>query len=104
MVRAAREQGGVPVLAHPQQMDSWSAVPRLVQAGLKGIEAFHPDNGSWATERACELARRYGLLCTGGSDYHGTYGAPRQVGACFITPQEAGAAVEQLFAREAALK
>ena len=104
VVRAAREQGGVPVLAHPQQMDSWSAVPRLVQAGLKGIEAFHPDNGSWATERACELARRYGLLCTGGSDYHGTYGAPRQVGACFITPQEAGAAVEQLFAREAALK
>lgn len=100
VVRAVREQGGVPVLAHPQQMDSWDAVPRLVKAGLMGIEAFHPDNEPWATERSFELARRYGLMCTGGSDYHGRYGAPQAVGACFITPDEAGEAVERLFAVE----
>lgn len=104
VVRAVREQGGVPVLAHPQQMDSWSAIPRLVHAGLMGIEAFHPDNEPWATKRVFELAQRYGLMCTGGSDYHGTYGAPLQVGACFIEPQEAGEAVEELFAREATLR
>lgn len=103
-VRAVREQGGVPVLAHPQQMDSWDAVPRLVKAGLRGIEAFHPDNEPWATAQVFELSERYGLMCTGGSDYHGTYGAPQQVGACFITPQEAGTAVDGLFDREKTLK
>ncbi len=106
VVRAAREQGGVPVLAHPQQMDSWDAVPELVQAGLMGIEAFHPDNDADASARCFELAREYGLFCTGGSDYHGRYGAPAHVGACYITPEEAascGGAVETLFRREAAL-
>ncbi len=106
VVRAVREQGGVPVLAHPQQMDSWGAVPELVRAGLLGIEAFHPDNDAEASARCFELAREYGLFCTGGSDYHGRYGAPEHVGACFITPDEAascGDAVEALFRREADL-
>lgn len=106
VVRAAREQGGVPVLAHPQQMDSWSAVPELVHAGLMGIEAFHPDNDAEATRRCFELATEYGLFCTGGSDYHGVYGAPEYVGACYITPAETdatGDAVEKLFRREASL-
>ncbi len=100
IVRAAREQGGVPVLAHPQQMDSWGAIPALVKAGLMGIEAFHPDNDAVATEEAFRLARQYGILCTGGSDYHGRYGAPECVGACFITPDEAGESVAQLFDQE----
>ena len=100
IVRAAREQGGVPVLAHPQQMDSWGAIPALVKAGLMGIEAFHPDNDTVATEEAFRLARQYGIVCTGGSDYHGRYGAPECVGACFITPDEAGESVAQLFDQE----
>ena len=100
IVRAAREQGGVPVLAHPQQMDSWGAIPALVKAGLMGIEAFHPDNDAVATEEAFRLARQYGIVCTGGSDYHGRYGAPECVGACFITPDEAGESVAQLFDQE----
>jgi len=100
IVRAAREQGGVPVLAHPQQMDSWGAIPALVKAGLMGIEAFHPDNDAVATEEAFRLARQYGILCTGGSDYHGRYGAPECVGSCFITPDEAGESVAQLFDQE----
>ncbi len=106
VVRAVREQGGVPVLAHPQQMDSWGAVPELIRAGLRGIEAFHPDNDAAASARCFELAREYGLFCTGGSDYHGRYGAPEHVGACFITPDEAascGETVENLFRREAEL-
>lgn len=99
-VRAAREQGGIPVLAHPQQMNSWDAVPALVAAGLMGIEAFHPDNDDAASARCFELARRFGLICTGGSDYHGRYGAPVCVGERFITPGEGGDAVARLFERE----
>lgn len=102
-VRAAREQGGIPVLAHPQQMNSWDAVPALVAAGLMGIEAFHPDNDDAASARCFKLARRFGLICTGGSDYHGRYGAPVCVGERFITPGEGGDAVARLFERECLL-
>lgn len=75
-VKAIREDGGLPVLAHPAQFDSYGAVPELVDAGLAGIETFHYTNGV-ADERACkELAERYGLFVTGGSDYHGRFGKP----------------------------
>ena len=99
-VRAIREQGGVPVLAHPQQMDSWDIVPGLVKAGLKGIEAFHPDNDEAAEKRAFKLAHKYGLMVTGGSDYHGKYGAAQSVGTRFVTPEEAGEPLAELYRAE----
>ena len=102
-VRAVREQGGVPVLAHPGQMDSWSAIPGLVEAGLMGIEAHHPDHGGPDVEAAREAAEAHGLFVTGGSDYHGRYGAPRRLGCCFVDASEAGDAVAQLFERERSL-
>ena len=102
-VRAIVGQGGTAVLAHPGQMDSWSAVPRLVGAGLAGIEAFHPDHAQADVDRALATAREFGLFVTGGSDYHGRYGAPTHVGVCFVTPTEAGEAIDALFAREATL-
>ncbi len=74
-VRAIREQGGMPVLAHPGQTKSWAIVPELVGAGLMGIEAFHPDHGPVEEGLAFELAERLGLFVTGGSDYHGKYGS-----------------------------
>lgn len=103
-VRAVREQGGVPVLAHPGQMDSWDAVPELVEAGLMGIEAFHPDHGPQDTARAFELAGRFGLFVTGGSDYHGKYGDSPAMGTCFVMPDEAGERVEELFRIEKGLR
>lgn len=100
-VRAIREQGGVAVLAHPGQMDSWESVPTLVRAGLTGIEVYHPDHDRADETRAREAAADYGLFMTGGSDCHGRYGAPA-LGACTIDEDEAGAAVEELFSRERA--
>ena len=41
-------------------------------AGLDAIEAYHSEHSA-RDERFCvELARRYGLGLSGGSDYHGT--------------------------------
>ena len=102
-MRAIREQGGVPVLAHPGQMDSWSIIPDLVEAGLMGIEVYHPDHDAGDERRAREAAAHHGLMMTGGSDYHGRYGGPAGMGACFIEPDEAGSVVADLFAREAGL-
>jgi hypothetical protein len=81
----ARRSGGVAVLAHPLslQLDEpglASAVAELADAGLTGLEAvygrYSPD------ERAglADLARRHGLVATGGSDYHGTYKPDLAVG------------------------
>lgn len=66
--------GGVPVLAHP----GWAAsgpviarVPDLVEHGLAGIEVYYPDHTPAMVEMYLEVARRYGLVVTGGTDFHG---------------------------------
>jgi predicted metal-dependent phosphoesterase TrpH len=102
-VRAIREQGGIPVLAHPGQMDNWSCIGELVAAGLMGIEAHHPDHTSDDVERARAAAAEHGLFVTGGSDYHGRYGIPAALGVRSVTAAEAGPRVQELFEREATL-
>lgn len=66
--------GGVPVLAHPGQFDNFEMVPELVRAGLQGIEVWHPLHQEKHEEQAKQLARKYNLIMTGGSDFHGEYG------------------------------
>lgn len=83
-VEAIVADGGLAVLAHPGQFDNYDAVPALVDAGLSGIEKYHPDH-DYADCRLCEeLARRHGLFCTGGSDYHGAFGKVPHPGYRFI--------------------
>ena len=71
------ESGGVPVLAHPVQLRTENdaqldrVVKDLVDLGLAGIEVFHSDHTPEWVEKCSGLARRYGLLKTGGSDFHG---------------------------------
>ena len=79
-VRAIAEDGGLPVLAHPGQMDSYDLVPELVPLGLAGIEQHHPDHTPADHARCAQLAERYALACTGGSDYHGRFGSIPHVG------------------------
>ena len=62
--------GGVSVLAHPGASLALDVVERLVAAGLRGIEVWHPQHGSATVRRYRELARRLRLLETGGSDFH----------------------------------
>lgn len=76
-VEVVRRYGGVPVLAHPVRLgmreaeDEEAFVREQVEAGLLGLEVMHSDHDARLRERYLELAGRYGLLCSGGSDYHG---------------------------------
>lgn len=79
-VAAIVEDGGRAVLAHPGQLKSYELVPRLVDCGLSGIECFHPDHTPADHVRCVDLAKRYGLVCTSGSDYHGRFGSAPFVG------------------------
>ncbi len=67
-----REAGGAPVLAHPGLYGDDDLVSAILERGRPvGIEVYHSDHGPEDVERYLSLAGRYGLIPTGGSDYHG---------------------------------
>jgi len=65
------QAGGLAVMAHPGLNRSDEIIPDLVDAGLDGIECFHTKHSTVMSERYLEIADKYGLLVTGGSDCHG---------------------------------
>lgn len=73
-VKIILEAGGVPVLAHPGQYGNFEMVPELVEAGLQGIEVWHPLHNKQHEEQAKRVANEFNLVKTGGSDFHGAYG------------------------------
>jgi 3',5'-nucleoside bisphosphate phosphatase len=98
-VRLIRAAGGVPVLAHPGATRPEWVIPEaevalLVDAGLFGIEADHPENTAGGGVRAAELAARFGLPITGSSDYHGS-GKPNRLGARTTAPEVVEAIVAE---------
>jgi predicted metal-dependent phosphoesterase TrpH len=68
-----RRAGGIASLAHPVRVngDIPALLPELRDAGLNAIEAYHSDHNAADVARFLELAEKYGLLVTGGSDFHG---------------------------------
>ena len=70
-VRLILTAGGIPVLAHPGLNRSTLIIRELIDAGLAGVEAYHPAHSREQESYYKRLADEYGLLVTGGSDYHG---------------------------------
>lgn len=73
-----RQNGGVAVLAHPGFYTSKECtrlgeedVRLFLDAGLQGLEVFHTRHTAEDVEYYLQLARKYGLAVTGGSDCHG---------------------------------
>lgn len=67
------QAGGLAVLAHGGKTHSDEVIRRLVDAGLDGLEVLHPDHGLAEVKRMRGLAADFGLLETGGSDWHGPH-------------------------------
>ncbi|OKP92017.1 phosphatase [Paenibacillus helianthi] len=66
------EAGGAAVLAHPGIYGDDELVRGIIErSALRGIEVYHSDHGPADEERYLALAEEYGLLVTGGSDFHG---------------------------------
>jgi predicted metal-dependent phosphoesterase TrpH len=69
--------GGVATLAHAVHLKAGvparlqTIVSDLVAAGLDGIEVWHSDHDAAMVETCLALVRRYNLVATGGSDFHG---------------------------------
>jgi len=76
-IELIHQAGGVAVMAHPGLNRADEAIPAMVEAGLDGLECFHTKHSTATAEHYLELADRYHLLVTGGSDCHGmTKGKP----------------------------
>jgi predicted metal-dependent phosphoesterase TrpH len=73
-IRLLRRCGAVPVWAHPYLFRGGTVetvLPKLIEAGLMGLEVYYPSHSPSDVRRLEEFCQRYGLIMTGGSDYHG---------------------------------
>jgi predicted metal-dependent phosphoesterase TrpH len=72
-VQRIREAGGIASLAHPVRVkgDVPALMQELVDGGMNAIEAYHSDHTPEDTDLYLGLAEQYGLMVTGGSDFHG---------------------------------
>lgn len=76
-VNIIKEAGGKSVLAHPLLYGLDDAqlndlIQKLCEMGLDGIEAIYSLHSSEDEKYVMELAKKYNLKISGGSDYHGT--------------------------------
>lgn len=106
-VALLRQCGAVPVLAHPARLrlpsQALEALTLSLQAvGLMGVEVYHPSASRGDLRTLDAMARRLGLLVTGGSDYHGDSGTRAKLGGVPAGWQRCAADVAALQAACAA--
>jgi predicted metal-dependent phosphoesterase TrpH len=94
-VALIHEAGGVAVMAHPGLSHADEAIPGMVDSGLDGIECFHTKHSTATAEHYLQLADRFHLLVTGGSDCHGVSKGKPVMGVVKLPYQH----VERLKAR-----
>jgi len=70
-IQLIRDAGGFASLAHPETLGDFTALSRLVQMGLEGLEVYYNTHGPSDIRRFSEQAEELGLLATGGTDFHG---------------------------------
>ena len=75
-IRLIENAGGIAVLAHPYKSGlSDEFIENMVEWGIKGIEVYSPAQKGAVGRKYKEMAVRYGLVGTGGSDFHTEGGA-----------------------------
>ena len=81
-IHAIHDDHGIAVLAHPYLSKVVSRIPDYISIGIDGIETWHSSHSKSETENLHQLAKRYRLIETGGSDTHGRYGDEPAIGEC----------------------
>jgi len=71
------KSNGVPILAHPKEMEDRynilldNVIEDMIKCGIKGIEVYHSIHSKEDIKRYLNIANKYNLLISGGSDFHG---------------------------------
>ncbi|HEX3534584.1 MAG TPA: PHP domain-containing protein [Gemmatimonadaceae bacterium] len=76
----AHEAGAIAIWAHPADGGRRERLEPLVAAGLDGVEIKHPSHSSEDVKRLQALTEFFGLVPSGGSDWHGASEGPRRLG------------------------
>ena len=92
-IRLILEAGGIPIWAHPPENQVEPLLPRLVQAGLQGLEVYRPRHDPRFTLRLEGLCKAWKLLLSGGSDWHGPDRV--ELGDFYVTGEEVAALLER---------
>ena len=103
-IKLIRKAGGVPVLAHPSTINLLpdqlkGVVGGLAECGLAGIEVYYSSHQPETVARFSGWAKEYGLVCTGGTDFHGENTPDLKVGIGFGHLQVPDDVLDQLKAR-----
>lgn len=79
--------GGIPVLAHPGLIADEPVILDIIKLGIEGLEVYYPQHDENQIAKFLDLSRKYNLLVTGGSDYHGNSNENfrNSLGCSFIT-------------------
>ena len=75
-------------MAHPKLIGRDQVIRELAAEGLDGIEVYHVCHDWQDVAKYKQLARKFGLLLTGGSDCHGPAGKGEVLLGKILTPIE----------------
>lgn len=84
-----KSAGGISVMAHPRVYDSFELLEELAKEhAIDGVEVWHSSADGNTLHELLQIASKYELITTGGSDFHGFYNHyPIQIGSS-VTPEE----------------
>lgn len=83
-----KDAGGISVLAHPAAYRNADALlEKMTEAGINGIEVWHPTADKETTEKLYAYGKKHKLLMVGGSEFRGMYNRqPLTIGS-YLTPK-----------------
>lgn len=70
-IKLIKDSGGLPVLAHPYSINNDEFIIKFIEFGLMGLEVYYPEHSQSMINFYNNLAVKYNLFVTGGSDCHG---------------------------------
>lgn len=83
-----RDAGGISVLAHPAAYkNADELLDKLVEAGINGIEVWHPTADKAATDKLYAYGKKHKLLMVGGSEFRGMYNREALTIGSYSTPK-----------------
>jgi 3',5'-nucleoside bisphosphate phosphatase len=85
-ISIAHAAGAIVIWAHPGGEGRRERLEPLVESGLDGVEIRHPGHTGEDVKRLAALCDFFGLVPSGGSDWHGSSQGPRTIGCMHVPP------------------
>ncbi len=98
-IQHIKRAGGIAVIAHPGIVAEHWDFPAWTEAGLDGVEVFYPAHTFTMRQDLLAITRKYGLIATGGSDYHGPQGGRNSTPGMQIPQSHYDKLLRKLFNR-----